>query len=635
MKRFLLSTIFISLLLASFAFSGFAEENEPKPPYIDSVLQTLPPINFDYISLIQGVKHVLPLTSYLFEHTGEIPAFSTSVSHAIVGDKHNPPILFHYAFQMLSSSAGGFGPPLTGTKTVKTIINENDLNQVFENRGIELVDEQEWEKLPFAFRKGIVEILESMFETATVFNQFSEPIKTFLNIKKELPSEKIYEQLIIPWNLREIKESSSVDVIDHADLKKLSFATRLLTEKLNWFFSQSGLAIPKDFAGCKLKTSLGECLISGTNNDTISGGQFFVVELGGDDVYLGNTASPVSCTQPFGIVVDRYGNDNYLCENNFLVAGILGIAILLDLNGDDLYNTNKPGLAFSLYGSSMLYDYSGNDVYIGNSKHSQAASYLGSSLLVDVSGDDKYSCKSNSQAFGGTLGVGIFYDNVGNDHYNTEAITGIETVQLENFIQGASKGRWAEATDGQSLAGGVGVFIDNSGIDKYSAGSFSQGASYYFGLGIFSENAGNDFYDAISHSQGYAAHYSLAAFWDKHGNDIYNANSDEQKITQIIGSGRDYSAGLFLEYEGNDTYFFGNRSAGIADINGIGFFADYLGDDQYSWHKNSVNSGSPSLGKKVGLSGGMNMGFKVFQPKNEVQIGVFIDNNGVNKFEEH
>jgi len=174
--------------------------------------------------------------------------------------------------------------------------------------------------------------------------------------------------------------------------------------------------------------------------------------------------------------------------------------------------------------------------------------------------------------------------------------------------------------------------MDNSGIDHYAAESFSQGASYYFGLGLFNDNNGDDEYNAISHSQGYAAHYSLAGFFERTGDDTYNVQSPKDKITQIIGGGRDFSVGLFLEYNGDDTYHFGNRSAGIGDINGFGLLADFKGNDNYIRHKNSLNSGSQSLGKELGLGEGMNIGLKIFQPKNVVHKGIFIDSKGTNKF---
>lgn len=257
----------------------------------------------------------------------------------------------------------------------------------------------------------------------------------------------------------------------------------------------------------------------------------------------------------------------------------------------------------------------------------QASSFVGTSLFVDVSGSDKYSSASYSHGFAGTKGVSVFYDGKGDDFYNTEE-TNIEGTEKQiSFVQGTAKGRWAEATDGQSLAGGIGIFFDSSGTDKYRATSFSQGASYYYGLGVFTDGEGNDTYNATSHSQGYAAHYSLASFIESSGDDHYNIETDAEKITQIIGGGRDNSAGLFIDKNGDDTYYFGNRSAGIGDMNGIGILKDLSGSDTYHWHKNRMNSGFPSLGKIINEGFGIGLTFKVIPQPNHAK-GLFFDSNG-------
>lgn len=150
---------------------------------------------------------------------------------------------------------------------------------------------------------------------------------------------------------------------------------------------------------------------------------------------------------------------------------------------------------------------------------------------------------------------------MGNDLYKGAAPDKKEITA--SFIQGASRGRWAEATDGQNLAGGFGIFIDAEGTDEYFAGSFSQGAGYYFGTGLFNDISGDDKYNAVSHSQGYAAHFALGNFCDFSGYDTYNSSSDKTKISQIMGCGRDNSCGLFSDLKGIDNYTFGNRSVGI------------------------------------------------------------------------
>jgi hypothetical protein len=330
------------------------------------------------------------------------------------------------------------------------------------------------------------------------------------------------------------------------------------------------------------------------------------------------------------MVVDLSGEDKYHSQDSYLAAAILGMAIIIDLKGDDQYFSERSGLAFSLYGFSLLYDASGDDKYRCSTDYSQASSVVGSALLVDLNGNDHYWCRSRSQAFGSTLGSGIFLEYRGDDKYNLDSDTSSSRSSASHFIQGAAQGRWAKASDGQSLAGGLGIFIDQSGDDHHNAGSFSQGASYFFGLGLCVDGSGDDYHNALSHSQGYAAHHTLAGFFERSGDDTYNETVDKSQLTQIIGSGRDLSVGLFVEERGHDIYHFGNRSMGIGDMNGTGLASDCQGNDRYFWYKNSKNPGSSSMGAEFCLGEGQAIGSRIFSPLNASSLGIHVDNQGNN-----
>lgn len=627
----LLATLIVFLIFCQFSATSQTIIGDPKSQLsCDSVLNSLPGIDFEYISAMQGVKHTLPFVEYLFLHPGEIPKIAESFRSAVAASKTSIQNLSYQAFQMLGASAGGFGPPLSGSVKSAYIADSEGLSEMVGKLNLEIEQVEEWQKLPFNFQKRVIGIIADLQDAKVVFDQFTNPFQEYLRDKNASSNQKIFDALMIPWQQRELRDFASVDIIKKVDFKKLSMATRIATSRLNFNqFTQNAEDL-SNFAGCTIQSDLGKIRINGTENDTIRKDFALIIDTGGDDVYLGNTASPVSLRQPFGIVVDLAGNDEYTGDK-YTAAGILGIGVLFDLGGDDYYETQNPGLGFSLYGTSVLYDSDGNDTYVAHAEYSQAASVAGISMFVDISGDDSYACKSYSQGFGGTLGTGIFFDNRGVDQYNLNTAT----ENLPNFIQGAAKGRWAEATDGQSLAGGIGIFIDDYENDSYRAGGFSQGASYYFGIGLFYDTEGNDKYDANSHSQGYAAHCSLAGFIDEKGDDEYNVNSEFEKIMQIIGGGRDFSAGIFIEKAGDDIYHFGNRSAGIGDIYGIGVLADWHGDDQYIWHKNRLNSRSESLGKKAGLAENMTIGFHLFAPEESVWEALFIDKAGKNTFEDY
>ena len=629
----LIRKIFLLVILITLSFGMAAQEREtetpgPQPPPEASVHQhAIPSIDIGYLKAVQGVQYSLPFCDYLFGHIDEIPEFSDHLFDAFTQSQYHIAELFHYTNAVLSSKAGGYGPPLPGTWSGTSIKTEADMDAFLESEVVDVIHPEAWNKLPFQFRKGIIEFLLSVDRAKTIIDEYTHPVISHLNLETIETHQQIFEKLMCPWNNRELINWETIESVPLADEKKLSYASRIVSEKLNWFFSQTHVAIPDDFSGCSIITGMGECLINGSGNDTISDNKFCVIETGGDDVYLGDMASPESINQPVGIVIDLKGNDHYLCEDGFLVAGVLGLAFLLDLDGDDFYRTNQPGLAFSLFGTSLLYDLNGDDIYIAEGSNALASSYVGTSLFIDASGTDTYSSASYSQGFGGTKGVSVFYDGNGDDQYNTKGINPSTKEPQTNFVQGAAKGRWAEATDGQSLAGGIGIFLDQEGTDTYQATGFSQGASYYFGLGIFSDKQGIDTYNSTSHSQGYAAHYALAAFVEKSGDDRYNSDTDPEKITQIMGSGRDNAAGLFIDQSGDDTYHFGNRSAGIGDLNGIGLLYDMGGDDIYYWHKNRMNAGDPSLGKTIEKSFGIGLGFQLIKPNHDA-MGLFYDSTG-------
>ena len=622
----ILIIIFILIACPGLAISN-TPISENDTTFIDQELEGLPQIDIDYLSLVQGVKYSLPVNDYFYGHLGEIPEFSDNLNEAFNRSYRNLPELSHHAFSLLSAGAGGYGPPVSGSWKGISIGSEADIENRLKQEGINILHPEEWKKLPFSLRKGILEFLIYLNRAITVIGKFIQPMADCLELKEVNDPDVVRKKLMTPWDYKELESWETIRAIGMADEKILSYASRITCEKLNWFFSATGISVPADFVSCTLVTGMGECLINGTDNDTINGNNFCVIELGGDDIYRGNTASPVSVSQPAGIVIDLKGDDKYLCDNAYLVSAVLGIAILMDLEGNDYYQTDKPGLSSAVYGSALLYDYSGDDVYVSRDNYSQASAIAGISLLIDVSGDDVYTGRSYSQGFGGTRGIGWFCDHQGDDRYNISDQE--KNYYAPSFVQGAAKGRWAEATDGQSLAGGMGIFIDNSGSDVYAATSFAQGASYYFGLGLFSDKKGNDIYNAVSHSQGYAAHYALALFMEGEGNDTYNMESDPEKMTQLIGGGRDHSAGMFFDHYGDDNYCFGNRSVGIGDLNGIGLMADYNGCDIYSWIRNGINAGVPSLGKTIDKVDGMDLSNKLI-PEKYIAKGIFYDSNGNN-----
>jgi hypothetical protein len=587
-----LKAIGIAFLLLT---AGACKEDEKQAPgtiyHIRSIRNEFPGLagvsgsmSFQNLQLNSGVRHLSPAFTLLYDDHLQIPGFASSLCNSLMEASQDPGALLYYSFRMLGAPAGGFGPPLAGTGGREV----RPLEFSFYDEG-----KESWNLLHEELRKGIIELLQGWVDAEAVLMEFLAP----------LGNNQSLERLMEPWINRELKNFASMDLIEKADLRKLSFASRLMASSLNSLLSLKLHGSAEGFKHCVLHTPVGKVGIFGAQKDTIESGYALIIDLGGDDLYKGHIASPSAGRMPIAVVVDFQGNDTYKTGDGYLVNGCQGIGMLFDLAGDDRYVSEKAGIASSCYGTSLLYDRTGDDLYQSSAAFCQGAAHVGIALLIDREGDDQYSSSGSSQGYGGTLGFGLLMDLAGSDSYNYGQGT-------TSFVQGAGRGRWAESTDGHSLGGGLGMFIEAGGADRYYAESFSQGASYFTGMGLFFDLAGDDHYNALSHSQGYAAHFALSGFFELRGDDHYNAGSDFNQITQVLGSGRDLSAGWFIEEQGDDTYHFGNRSCGIGDLDGEGILWDRSGHDTFIWHQNEVNAGSPSMGRVTGLPGGMGIGMR-------------------------
>lgn len=590
-------------------------KNQEQDQLLDINSENIQGFDYNYFTANQNLKQVLPLFPYLIEKPMLILKLSSNIKQSFENTK-DIQSLFANSYKLLGYNTGGSGPPIA--KSIQTVSSENQITEIIHRYNIQMNSKSldNWNKLPFAFKKAIIELLLAHKVSSELIDQNIASINV-----KAVDKIKLKDNFINNWEKKETFNLRIFQEINKFDLNTLSLSTRILAEYVNPFLHLDKNTFSNDFESCELFTPFGEILINGVKNDTIKPNFVFVFELGGNDFYLGNEIRKSNNT----IIIDFNGNDTYSDKLGHIASAILGNSFLIDLSGDDLYHSSNSGLAFSFCGSSLLYDLSGNDRYVCDSKYGQATSFYGASMLIDVSGDDSFIASSYSQGFGGTMGVGLLINYSGNDKYNKEQ-------QLKpSFVLGSAKGRWAEATDGKSLGGGIGIFLDNDGNDEFYSNSFSQGASYYFGLGFFNDNIGDDEHNCISHSQGYAAHYSIACFHENGGNDIYNLNSDKDKLSQVIGSGRDHSVGFFIEKNGNDMYYFGNRSLGIGDFNGIGAFIDENGNDNYYWSRNSINKGSCSIGKIFHSNNEMKTNSLI--PDIEIGNGIFIDKNGKDTYD--
>lgn len=383
-------------------------------------------------------------------------------------------------------------------------------------------------------------------------------------------------------------------------------------------------------------TPLGWIILNGADNDAISRVQpnLLIIDTGGDDTYASGGAT-YSADYPTSVLIDTQGNDRYINDPGLSAtpmmrwtgrksaaakpsfgAGVLGYGILIDCAGNDLYRSTGPTQGCALYGIGVLQDRKGDDVYDAY-RQAQGCADFGVGLLQDIAGRDTYNCLQTAQGYGGTMGFGLLLDaGTGDDTYTAED-TVLDDPSAQSpqhntsMAQGAGNGRRADFSDGHSLAGGIGVLLDEGGNNTFNAGVFAQGVGYWMGVGICFAGAGNDTYNGAWYVQGAAAHFAVGLLEDAGGDDKYMAS-----INMAQGAGHDWSVGWLIDDAGNDTYEAPNLSLGSGNAGGMGFFWDKAGNETYT------TKASVSLG---GAAGGINP--NTIRERNAT-LGIFLDGGG-------
>jgi hypothetical protein len=329
-------------------------------------------------------------------------------------------------------------------------------------------------------------------------------------------------------------------------------------------------------------SSWGWIVVGGSGPNVYGEDAAIIVDLGGDDLYLGGGRN--LGLGPASVIIDLKGDDRYVDRRTGGVAGAAGgICAIIDAAGDDVYEGGTLGVAAAFAGASFLFDLQGDDVYLGQIM-TQSAAFFGLALLVDSEGTDLYSAAQVAQAFAGPHAVAALVDEGGNDRYVAD-----RSRPSDYGTTGVYKG-WAQGV-GCGLrgytAGGLGLLLDSSGHDEYLAGNFSQGVGYFFGLGGLVDTQGDDRYRATRYSQGSAAHQAIGILIDAAGHDTY-----EGRIAANQGASWDASVAFLIDYGGNDDYQGAGLSQAAAAMNGFSVLFDAGGDDRYRTPSGQADGGS-------------------------------------------
>lgn len=342
-------------------------------------------------------------------------------------------------------------------------------------------------------------------------------------------------------------------------------------------------------------TSIGKIVVGGTGTSYYYADAAVIFDLGGNDYYFNNAGSS-SKDIPVSICIDFSGNDVYNAAGPFTQGtGRFGIGLLVDLIGDDKYLGQEYAQGSCLFGIGLLSDNEGDDTYSGHVLN-QGIGFFGAGLLHDFKGNDVYFSQQFAQGVGFTRGAGVLIDVDGNDSY----IAGGKypdfrdpEKSFQSMSQGIGMGIRPEETI-VGASGGIGILIDQKGSDRYYGDYFSQGSGYYYSLGFLYDKDGSDRYYAGRYAQGAGIHSAIGLLTDTAGDDVYECSFG---VSQ--GCGHDTGVGFLVDSSGNDIYRSRTSSQGIGLEKGMGILADFYGDDAYYANDTSQGVSSPSKTEEI------------------------------------
>lgn len=386
-------------------------------------------------------------------------------------------------------------------------------------------------------------------------------------------------------------------------------------------------ALPEAFGGdfaFAAQTAWGWVLVGGAGPNVYGADAAIIVDLGGDDLYVGDGGAPhlrwsrsiyevradrVVQSRPAGVVIDLDGDDRYLGNGPGSLGGALGgVGLLLDRRGNDIYSGDLLTQGAAFCGVGLLVDGGGNDAYLAQ-KAAQGCAFFGVGLLLDAAGNDLFCAAQFAQGFGGPSGLGALCDLRGRDRYVADGAvpSGYGTEDAFNgWSQGVGCGLRGYA------AGGIGVLVDGGGDDSYQAGNFSQGTGYFFALGVLADRRGRDRYRGSRYCQGASAHQAIGVLLDGAGDDVYSGT-----IAANQAGAWDTGVAVLEDAAGDDRYEGAGLAQGAAAMNGFGLLRDGAGDDVY----------------RAGDGQGLGDGTSYWGGRDALNLGLLIDGGGRDSYD--
>ncbi len=361
-----------------------------------------------------------------------------------------------------------------------------------------------------------------------------------------------------------------------------------------------------------------------------------IIDFGRNSIWQGTPGATASLTNPISLLIDLGGNDYYGYDRKSYPpstgVGLLGIGLVLDSKGDDTYNGSTYAQGAGLFGVGMLFDREGNDTYKANLS-AQGCGYFGIGLCLDAVGDDTYYLYGDGQGMGGIGGgIGVCASFDGNDKYTAEPYAEVynrgdyhsKHKINGNVAQGAGFGRRGDGSDGHSWAGGLGAIIDIHGNDYYYSGNWTMGVGYWFGTGIAVDYNGDDTYKSCYFTQGSGAHYCNGILIDEAGNDKHELF---ETAGAGLGFGWDFTNALLINKGGNDEYRAKIISMGVAQIRSCAFLIDVGGNDSYFLGEKTAGLGGATFRKGYARPGKLTTYYSYAK-----SFGGFIDIGGTDSY---